>query len=339
MKIFKIIVLLLFAFSQDSVFAAMQLNGAGATFPFPLYSKWFDEYRKVNNDVQVNYNSIGSGGGIKALLEKTVDFGASDAPMNDEEMKKSSIKILHIPTVLGAVVLSYNLPEIKDPLRITGAIVADIYLGKITKWNDPKIIAENKTIKLPATDILVAYRSDGSGTTSIFTDYLAKVSTEWKEKVGAGKSVSWPTGLAGKGNEGVAGIVKQSPGSIGYLELVYAASNKLPTALLKNKAGVFVNASTKTVTAAATGAIKNMPADFRVSITDADGKDSYPVSSFTYLLVYSKMNKTRGKPMADLVNWVLSPPAQVMAEPLQYAPLPRALIKKVLESVKSIQLE
>ena len=326
-------------FLSQAAFAATQINGAGATFPFPLYSKWFDEYRKVKSDVQVNYNSIGSGGGIKALLEGTVDFGASDAPMNEQEMAKAKNPVIHVPTVIGAVVMSYNLPEVKTAVNFSGEVIADIYLGKITKWNDSKILALNKGLNLPASDILVAYRSDGSGTTSIFTDYLAKVSPEWKEKVGAGKSVSWPVGLAGKGNEGVAGLVKQTPGAIGYLELIYAASNKLPVGLVKNKAGVFIKPSPKTVTAAAAAALKNMPEDFRVSITDAEGKDSYPLASFTYLLVSSKMGKERGKLVQDLVNWVLTPQAQKMAEPLDYAPLPASLISKVQKRLKTVVLE
>lgn len=320
-------------------FAATQINGAGATFPFPMYSKWFDEYRKVKTDVQVNYNSIGSGGGIKALLEGTVDFGASDAPMNEEEMGKAKSPVIHVPTVMGAVVLSYNLPEVKQSLKFSGEVIADIYLGKIKKWNDPKITALNKGVKLPETDILAAYRSDGSGTTAIFTDYLAKVSPEWKEKVGAGKAVSWPTGLAGKGNEGVAGLVKQTPGTIGYVELVYAISNKLAVGDVQNKAGKFITPSPKSVTAAAAAEAKKMPEDFRVSITNAEGKDSYPISSFTFLLVSSKMPKEKGKMVEDLVSWVITPSAQKMAEPLGYAALPTALISKVKSRLKMISLE
>lgn len=320
-------------------FAATQLNGAGATFPFPLYSKWFDEYRKVKPDVTVNYNSIGSGGGIKNLLEGTIDFGASDAPMNAEEMGKAKVAVVHIPTVLGAVVVSYNLPAIKKPLNLTGEIVAEIYLGKITKWNDAKIAAINKGVKLPDTDVLVAYRSDGSGTTSIFTDYLSKVSSDWKAKVGAGKSVAFPTGIAGKGNEGVAGLIKQTEGAIGYLELIYSAQNKLPVASIKNKAGAFVVPSVESVTAAADASAKSMPEDFRVSITNAEGKKSYPISSFTYLLVPSKLAKEHGKEIVDLVTWVISPSAQKMAKPLEYAPLPSALVAKVKAKIGTIQVE
>jgi len=320
-------------------FATKQLNGAGATFPFPLYSKWFDEYRKVKPDVTVNYNSIGSGGGIKALLDGTVDFGASDAPMNEEEMKKSKTPVVHVPTVLGADVVSYNLPQVKKPLRLSGDVIADIFLGKITKWNDPRLAIINKGVALPATDIMVAYRSDGSGTTYIWTDYLAKVSPEWKEKVGVGKSVAWPVGIAGKGNEGVAGLIKQTEGAIGYVELIYASSNKLAVADIKNKAGEFVSATPDTVTAAAAGALKSIPEDFRVSITNADGKKAYPISSFTYLLIPSKLSKEHGKEIVDLVNWVLSPAAQKMASPLEYAPLPPSLVVKVKAKVGTVKVE
>lgn len=320
-------------------FAATQLNGAGATFPFPLYSKWFDEYRKVKPDVTVNYASIGSGGGIKNLLDGTVDFGASDAPMTAEEMGKAKTPVVHVPTVMGAVVMSYNLPSIQKPLTFSGDVIADIYLGKITKWNDPRIAALNKGVKLPDTDILVAYRSDGSGTTSIFTDYLSKVSPEWKSKVGTGKSVAFPVGVAGKGNEGVAGLVKQTEGTIGYLELIYTAQNHLPAANVKNKAGNVVTPSLETVSAAAAGALKSMPEDFRVSITNADGKNSYPISSFTYLLIPSKMPKEHGKDVLELAKWVISPSAQKMAGPLEYAPLPSAMVSKVKAKLGTIKLE
>lgn len=333
----KIFLLAALTLATLPAFAATQLNGAGATFPFPLYSKWFDEYHKEKPEVTVNYNSIGSGGGIKALLEGTVHFGASDAPMNEEEMKKAKSPVVHVPTVLGAVVLSYNLPSVTKPLNLSGEVIADIFLGKITKWNDAKITALNKGVALPEKDIMVSYRSDGSGTTAIFTDYLAKVSPEWKEKVGAGKSVSWPVGIAGKGNEGVAGLVKGAEGSIGYLELVYAASNKLAFANLKNKAGSLVTPSAESVSAAA-AAVK-MPEDFRVSITDAEGKKSYPISSFTYLLVPSTLAKENGKEILALMNWVISPAAQKMAGPLEYAPLPGALVTKVKAKVATIKVE
>ena len=334
----KIVLLAGLLLMAPPVFAATQLNGAGATFPFPLYSKWFDEYRKVKTDVTVNYNSIGSGGGIKALLEGTVHFGASDAPMTDQELAKAKVPVIHVPTVLGADVMAYNLPGVKK-LNLSGDVIADIYLGKITKWNDAKIAALNKGTTLPEKDILVTYRSDGSGTTYIFTDYLGKVSPEWKEKVGVGKSVSWPVGIAGKGNEGVAGLVKQSEGAIGYVELIYAASNKLPFASIKNKAGEFVMPGPDSVSAAAAGALKNMPDDFRVSITDAEGKKSYPMASFTYLLVPQTVGKENGKAIVDLMNWVISPAAQKMAGPLEYAPLPGALVTKVKAKVATIKVE
>lgn len=342
-------ILALLSLISTQAFAVIPLNGAGATFPYPLYSKWFDQYHKEKSEVQVNYNSIGSGGGIKALLEKTVDFGASDSPMTDEELNKSPAAIYHVPTVMGAVVLSYNLPELKKPLVLDGGLVADIYLGNIKKWNDPKIAALNKGVTLPETDILATYRSDGSGTTAIFTEYLAKINADWKTKVGAGKSVAWPTGLAGKGNEGVAGLVKQTPGAIGYVELVYAASNNLSTAELKNKAGKVVAPNLKSVTAAAAGA--KIPADFRISaknsadfrssmsITDSSGKDAYPISSFTYLLVYSQMEKAKGKSVQELVNWTLGSEAQKLAEPLNYAPLPAKLLAKVKTSFKALELK
>jgi phosphate transport system substrate-binding protein len=335
----KLVFLALLALASPAAFATTQLNGAGATFPFPLYSKWFDEYHKAKADVTVNYNSIGSGGGIKALLDGTVDFGASDAPMNPEEMGKAKVPVVHVPTVLGAVTISYNLPSVKQELRLSGDVVADIYLGKITKWNDAKIASLNPGVALPDTAVLAAYRSDGSGTTAIFTDYLAKVSPEWKSKVGAGKSVAFPTGIAGKGNEGVAGLLKQSEGTIGYVELIYAASNKLPVAKLKNKAGQFVAPSVSSVTAAAASAVKNMPADFRVSITDAEGKESYPISSFTYLLVPSTLNKEHGKQLKELLEWVIAPSAQKMASPLEYAPLPAALVAKVKAKVATLKVE
>lgn len=320
------------AFAQSTL-----INGAGATFPYPLYSKWFSEYKKINKDVEINYQSIGSGGGIRQLLDKTVDFGASDAPMTDEQMAKSKVPVLHIPTVLGAVVLTYNIPNLTD-LKLTPELVADIFLGKITRWDDAKIAAENKGAKLPSTSILVAQRSDGSGTTAIFTDYLSKVSSAWKTKVGSGPSVKWPVGLGGKGNEGVTGLVKQTPGSIGYVELIYAESNKLSFATLKNQAGNFVKPSAKSVTAAAAGFLKSMPADFRVSITNAPAKDAYPISGFTYLLVYQRMDAKKGPLMRTFLQWALTD-GQKMAEALYYAPLPKELAQKALVHVKEMKSE
>ena len=318
--------------------AATLINGAGATFPYPLYSKWFAEYQKENSEVQINYQSIGSGGGIRQFLEKTVDFGASDAPMTDEQMGKADPHAVHIPTVMGAVVLTYNLPSVTTELKLTPEIIAEIFLGKITTWNDAKIQKANPGVTLPKDAVLVSHRSDGSGTTNIFTDYLSKVSPDWKSKVGVGPSVNWPVGLGGKGNEGVTGLIKQTPGAIGYVELIYAVNNKLPVAKIKNKAGTFVEPSVKSVTLAAQGALKNMPADFRVSITDADGKDSYPISGFTYLLVYEKMSGEKGKGIVKFLDWALHA-GQKFAEPLAYAPLPTSLVKKVEDKVKKIQLQ
>jgi phosphate transport system substrate-binding protein len=318
--------------------APVQINGASATFPYPLYSKWFSDYQKVDAGVQINYQSIGSGGGIRQFLDKTVDFGASDAPMTDQQLAKAKSPVLHIPTVLGAVVLTYNLPEAGDHLQLSSDVVADIFLGKLTMWNDKRIADANPKLKLPETPVLVAHRSDGSGTSAIFTDYLAKVSPEWKSKVGSGTAVNWPTGLGGKGNEGVTGIIKQTPGMIGYVELIYAANNKLPVATLKNKAGTWVVPSPKTVTAAADSSVKLIPDDFRASIVDAPGKDAYPISGFTYLLVSKDMRPLadKGKAMVRFLKWAMKD-GQKFAEPLQYAPLPKVLIKKVEAKIASIQ--
>jgi len=314
------------------------LNGAGATFPYPLYSKWFSEFRKVDPKAEINYQSIGSGGGIRQLTDKTVDFGASDAPMTDEQLAKTKPAVLHIPTVLGAVVLTYNQPAIRGDFKLTSDIVADIFLGKITEWNDARIAAVNPGLKLPSEPILVVHRSDGSGTTAIFSDWLSKVSPTWKSKVGAGASLKWPEGLGGKGNEGVTSLIKQNPGSIGYVELIYARSNKLPVAQIRNKAGEFVTPTTESVTAAAAGALKAMPEDFRISITDADGAKSYPISGFTYLLAYSKMPKAKQAVFVKFLNWALKD-GQKLAEPLGYAPLPKVLLDKVTAKVAKIQAE
>src|SRR4051794_18677224 len=276
-----------FALSGAAFADKLLINGAGATFPFPIYSKWFSAYNKLHPDVQINYQSIGSGGGIKQVTERTVDFGASDAPLTDEQLQKAQ-GVQHIPTVMGAVVIVWNLPDVKE-LRLAPETLAAIYLGKITKWNDPAMQKENPGVKLPDMAITVAHRSDGSGTTNIFTDYLAKVSPEWKAGPGKGTSVNWPAGLGGKGNEGVTGVVKQTEGAIGYVELIYAANNKLPVAELQNKSGKFVTPSPASVTAAADASAKSMPEDFRISITDSAGKDAYPISGFTYLLVWKDM--------------------------------------------------
>src|SRR5712664_185575 len=270
------------------VHAALSINGAGASFPYPVYSKWFNEYQKKNSEVQINYQSIGSGGGIKQVTEGTVDFGASDGPMNDEQLKafqdKHGFGILHFPTALGAVVPTYNISGVSGALNFTPDALAGIFLGKITKWNDPAIAGANKGVSLPSADIVVIHRSDGSGTTYIWTDYLSKVNSDWKDKVGKGSSVNWPVGLGGKGNEGVSGLIKQTPNSIGYVELIYAIQNKMPYGKVGNSGGSFVKADLNSVTMAATSAAKAMPADFRVSITNAPGKDAYPISSFTWLL-------------------------------------------------------
>jgi phosphate transport system substrate-binding protein len=317
--------------------APITINGAGATFPYPLYSKWFAEYQKVNPEVRINYQSIGSGGGIKQFLDKTVDFGATDMPMTEAQLAKSQVPVFHIPTALGAVVLTYNLPGIDKGMKLTSEAIADIFLGKITKWDDPKIAQANPGMKLPSAAVLAVHRSDGSGTTGIFTDYLSKVSPEWKTRVGQGTAVSWPTGLGGKGNEGVTGLVNQTPGSIGYVELIYAENNKLPYASVKNGAGQFSTPSMKSVTAAAAGAINSMPADFRVSITHAAGKESYPISGFTYLLVYQQMPKDKGEPLVKFLRWAVTD-GQKYNEALAYASLPKELVKKVEAKINEIKL-
>ena len=332
MKFFKFSLcsVLLLAVGSLSLHAQLKLNGAGATFPNVIYSKWFDVYH-TKTGIQFNYQSIGSGGGIKQVTEGTVDFGASDGPMSPEQMKdletKQGTEILHIPTVMGAVVVTYNVPEIGAGLKLTPDVLAGIYLGEVVKWNDLKIAAINKGMNLPDAQIVVAHRSDGSGTTFIFSDYLTKVSKDWASKVGKGTSVNWPVGLGGKGNEGVSGLVKQTPGSIGYVELAYAVKNNLPYAAMKNKAGVYVEASLESVTAAAAGGAKSMPTDLRVSITDADGKTSYPISGFTWLLVYKQMkNKEKGAALVKFLHWAMSD-GQAYAKDLLYAPLPKDVVK------------
>jgi len=313
---------------------AMLINGAGATFPYPLYSKWFSLYSKINSKVKINYQSIGSGGGIRQLLDKTVDFGATDAPMKDKELAKSKVHIIHLPTVLGAVAITYNVPGVRDGMKLTGKALAAIYLGKITKWNDPKLVALNNGLNLPNKYITVAHRSDGSGTSAVFTDYLSKVNPDWKTTVGQGKSIQWPVGLGGKGNEGVTGLVKQNPNSIGYIELAYAKTNHLPVVALKNRHGDYVLPSVKAVSKAAAGA--KLPKDFRASITDAAGKGSYPISAFTYLIVYEKLPAAKGHQLVSFLDWAYSK-GQSMAEPMDYAPLPKSLIKKVKRAVRQIK--
>lgn len=338
MRMFKTLFLVTVTTTFASqAFAATLINGAGATFPYPIYSKWFSEYQKSNPEVQINYQSIGSGGGIRQLIDKTVDFGASDAPMTDEQLAKASTPIVHIPTVLGAVAVTYNLPGVEKGLKLTPEILAEIFLGKLTKWNDSKIVALNPGVKLPGDAIMVAHRSDGSGTTAIFTDYLSKISPEWKSKAGAGTAVNWPTGLGGKGNEGVTGLIKQTPGAIGYVELIYALNNKLPYAAMKNKAGKFVLPEVKAVTAAAAGALKNMPADYRVSITNAEGKDAYPISGFTYLLIYKNMSDAgKGKQITGFLKWAMKD-GQKFAEPLHYSALPKSLVTKIEKTITEIK--
>ena len=314
------------------------LNGAGATFPYPLYSKWFAEFHKANPSAEINYQSIGSGGGIRQLMDKTVDFGASDAPMTDEQLGKVKPAVVHIPTALGAVVLTYNIPGFKGELKVTPEVVAGIFLGKIVEWNDPALVAANPGVKLPSEPIVLVHRSDGSGTTAIFSDWLSKVSPEWKSKVGSGPALKWPEGLGGKGNEGVTGLIKQNPGSIGYVELIYAQSNKLPVASVKNAAGQFVAPSTASVTEAAVGVIKTIPEDFRVSITNSAGAKAYPISGFTYLLSYVSMPKAKQAVFTQFLNWALKD-GQKLAEPLGYAPLPKVLVDRALAKISSIKPE
>ncbi len=314
------------------------LTGAGATFPNPLYSKWFDAYNKKTG-VQINYQSIGSGGGIKQYTEGTVDFGATDGPMTDEQVRQVQGRVLHVPTVLGAVVLTWNLPGLADKrLRFDGPTIADIFLGKLTKWNDQRLAALNPGLTLPATDIIVVHRSDGSGTSYIFTDYLSKVSAEWKEKVGKATSVNWPAGLGGKGNEGVTQQVKQTEGAIGYVELIYAEANKLPYAEVKNAAGQFVKPSLESVTQAAASAKFEKTTDFRVSITNAPGQAAYPIASFTWLLVRPEVKDVgKAKAMKSFLEWMVSPEAQGMASQLVYAPLPEEVVELVKERVKTLK--
>jgi len=312
------------------------INGAGATFPNPIYQKWFSEYHKAHSDIQFNYQSIGSGGGIRQVLAGTVDFGASDGPMSDEQLSQAKTRILHIPTVLGAVVPAYNVPGVSGDLKFTPQTLAGIFLGKITTWNDPAIAKENAGVNLPNQSIIVIHRSDGSGTTFIFTDYLSKVSSEWANGPGKGTSVKWPVGVGGKGNEGVAGQVRQLQGSIGYIELIYAVQNKIPYGVVKNASGNYVKASLDSVTAAAATA-KSMPADFRVSITNAPGKDAYPISSFTWLLIPEKSKDAgKGKILADFLNWMVDDGQKMTAE-LTYAPLPESVASKVKGAIKQVQ--
>jgi len=328
---------LVLALCLGSVFAqTVTLTGAGATFPYPIYSKWFNEYHNLHPNIAINYQSIGSGGGIKQVQGKTVDFGASDGPMSDQQLKDTGFQLVHIPTVLGAVAPFYNLPSVKQELKFSPDVLADIFLGKITKWNDPRLAKANPGVKFPNTDITVVHRSESSGTTYIFTDYLSKVSDEWKTKVGKNTAVNWPVGMGGKGSEGVTGTVKQTEGAIGYVELLYAAENKIPFGSVQNAAGVFVKASLASTTAAA-ASVKEMPDDFRVSITNAPGKDAYPIASFTWLLVPVQWSDAgKKKIMIDFLTWMVDK-GEPMASTLQYAPLPKGVADKVKAKIKAIQ--
>jgi phosphate transport system substrate-binding protein len=337
MSMRRLTVFALFAVLAAAPAWAQNINAAGATFPYPIYSKWFDEYHKAHPNVQINYQSIGSGGGIRQLLDKTVDFGASDGPMSDDQLKQAGFKILHFPTVLGAAVPSYNIAGVTSELKFTPEALAGIYLGTITKWNDPAIVGANPGVKLPAQDIVVLHRSDGSGTTYIWSDYLSKVSNDWKSKVGTNTSVNWPVGLGGKGNEGVAGLLKQTPNSIGYVELIYAIQNNLSYGSVKNEAGDFVKASLASVSAAAAGAAKSMPDDFRVSITNSPGKGAYPISSFTWLLIPAQIQDAAKKSaIKDFLGWMLTS-GQQDCEPLAYAKLPKEVVAKEEKAISMIQ--
>lgn len=336
-KKFLALALLASVATASSASAATLINGAGATFPYPLYSKWFSEYAKVDTSVQFNYQSIGSGGGIKQIMAETVDFGASDKFLSDKELAAAPGKILHIPTVMGAVVATYNLPGFDQGVKLTAENLADIFLGKISMWNDPQLVSNNKGLKSVEQPIIVVHRSDGSGTSAIFTDYLSNVSAQWKEKVGMGSSVNWPVGLGGKGNEGVAGQIKGTQYTIGYVELAYAVENKLTFASLQNKAGKFIEPSIVSTSAAAAGAAKSMPADFRLSLVNQPGDEAYPIVGFTWLLVYQEMkDHEKAKKIVEFLKWELKD-GQKLAAPMLYAPLPGNVAKMVEESIKTIE--
>ena len=331
----RILIFLILVAFAISAFAATTLNGAGATFPYPIYSKWFSEYHRLHPDVQINYQSLGSGAGIQQLKAGTVDFGASDMPLNDELLKQMRSPIVQLPTALGAVVPAYNLKDVSAELKFTPQALAGIFLGHITTWNDKAIADANPGLKLPDKPIIVVHRSDGSGTTFVFTDFLSKISPQWKSRVGSNTSVRWPIGLGGKGNEGVAGMVRQNDGALGYIELIYALQNKITFGSVQNAAGNFVKASLASTTAAAAGV--TMPADFRVSITNASGKDAYPIASFTYLLIPLQWSDaTKGKIMTDFLNWMLNQ-GQSMAAQLDYAPLPKSVVEKERAKIKEIK--
>ncbi|HUJ22788.1 MAG TPA: phosphate ABC transporter substrate-binding protein PstS [Bryobacteraceae bacterium] len=325
--------------SPATVHAAgtLLINGAGATFPYPIYAKWFDAYHTAHGDIQINYQSIGSGGGIRQLLAGTVEFGASDMPMTDEQLGQAKMKILHFPTVLGAVVPTYNIPGVSQELKFTPEALAGIFLGTIRKWNDSNLTKANAGVKLPAEDIVVVHRSEGSGTTFVWTDYLSKVSPDWKSKVGAAASVSWPAGLGGKGNEGVSGLVKQTPYSLGYVELIYAIQNNMSYGVVRNSSGNFVKANLASVTKAAAAVAKTMPDDFRVSITNPPGKDAYPIASFTWLLVPSTISDSSKKSaIVGFLHWMLHD-GQKMTEALSYAPLPPEVVAKEAKAISQVQ--
>src|ERR1700730_14248870 len=337
LKVLRVLAVLLCVATFIAAEGPVLLNAAGATFPYPIYSKWFDLYHTSHSNVQINYQSIGSGGGIRQLLDKTVDFGASDGPMNDDQLKQASVPILHFPTVLGADVPSYKVPGVTGELNFTPEALAGIFLGKITKWNDPAITSANPGVKLPSEDIVVVHRSDGSGTTYIWTDYLSKISPEWQTKVGKATSVNWPVGLGGKGNEGVAGLIQQTPDSLGYIELIYAVQNKIAYGRVKNSSGAFVKADLASVSAAAAAASKYIPDDFRVSITNPEGKAAYPIASFTWLLIPSKFADTAKRDVVkDFLKWALTD-GQQYAEALSYAKLPKEVVAKEMKAIAQIQ--
>jgi len=331
-------IILLAAAAASVALPAETINAAGATFPAPIYQKWFEEFHKAHPDVQINYQSIGSGGGIRQLTEGTVDFGASDMPMTDDQLKAvTKYHVLHFPTVLGAVVPTYNITGVSMDMRFSGETLAGIYLGNIKKWNDPALKKDNPGMNLPNEDITVVHRSDGSGTTFVWTDYLSKLSPAWKGKVGANTSVNWPVGLGGKGNEGVAGLVKQTPGSIGYVELIYAVQTKMPYGMVKNAAGLFVKADFDSVTEAAAGASKEMPADFRVSISNAPGKGTYPISSFTWMLIPEKIDNAQKKAaITEFLKWMMTTGQQDCAA-MSYASLPKPVVDKEEKQIAMIK--
>ena len=332
-------VLAVLALTLPAAADTIQIDGAGATFPYPIYSKWFSEYNKLHPDIQINYQSIGSGGGIRQLTNQTVFFGASDGPMTPEQLLAAPGPVLHLPTVLGAVVPTYNIPGVGTELKFTGELLADIFLGKVTKWNDVAVTKLNPGVELPSLDITVVHRSDGSGTSYIWCDYLSKVSPEYKKVVGVATAVNWPVGLGGKGNEGVAGLVKQTPGSLGYVELIYALQNKIDYGSVKNLEGEFIRASEEAVTLAAAAASNQMPGDFRVSITNAPGKGVYPISSFTWLLLFQNAkDKARARIMVDFMKWALSD-GQKFAPELGYAPIPESVVQLELSALNKVKVK